>query len=143
MLNSLGRWEEARECYLESADGFRISKGYLDPSGGSSKRLYGQVYAASNAALMLAQLGDDGGATREMEVMLRKGPGSVDIRAALAAQYYADGRTNRAEEMWDAACTKIAVGCRKYKDEEWLHVIRRWPPLMVERMQNFLQLRTE
>jgi hypothetical protein len=33
------------------------------------------------------------------------------------------------------------VGCRKYADSDWLRRIRRWPPLMVERMQSFLQLR--
>jgi hypothetical protein len=33
------------------------------------------------------------------------------------------------------------VGCRKYSDSDWLRRIRRWPPVMVERMASFLQLR--
>lgn len=32
------------------------------------------------------------------------------------------------------------VGCRKYQDEEWLRVVRRWPPAMVDRMRDFLRL---
>ena len=48
----------------------------------------GAVFAASNAALALAQLGDEGGATAEMQRVARRAPGSADMRAALAALYW-------------------------------------------------------
>lgn len=99
------------------------------------------MFAASNAALMLAQLGDYTSALKEMEVMQRKAPTSVDLRAALAAMYWHDGKETKAEAMWDAACSKITIGCGKYKDKDWLVRIRRWPPVMVERLDDFLTLK--
>lgn len=32
----------------------------------------------------------------------------------------------------------VQVGCRKYQDQDWLRVVRRWPPAMVQRMNDFL-----
>jgi hypothetical protein len=48
----------------------------------------GAVFAASNAAIMLAQLGDERGAVAEMQRIARRAPGSADMRAALAALYW-------------------------------------------------------
>ncbi len=48
----------------------------------------GAVFAASNAALALAQLGREGEATKEMQGIARRAPGSADMRAALAALYW-------------------------------------------------------
>jgi hypothetical protein len=50
------------------------------------------VFAASNAALALAQLGDEGGAMAEMQRVARRAPGSADMRAALAALYWSQVR---------------------------------------------------
>jgi Tfp pilus assembly protein PilF len=53
--------------------------------------------AASNAALALVQLGDDTAAVLEMRKASRRAPGSVDLRAALAAVYWAQvGHTSSA-----------------------------------------------
>lgn len=59
VLSSLERWRDAREAYLESSRGFQSAKGFYDPSTGttSTQRLDGAVFAASNAALVLVQLG--------------------------------------------------------------------------------------
>ncbi len=53
----------------------------------------GAVFAASNAALMLAELeAAPGAAVREMQRVARRAPGSADMRAALAALYWAQAR---------------------------------------------------
>ncbi|KAF5826005.1 hypothetical protein DUNSADRAFT_5427 [Dunaliella salina] len=140
--NSLGMWKEAREDYLVSSQLFQQAKGYKGPNGSSTARLDGAIFSASNAALMLAQMGDLQGAMKEMQRIARRAPGSVDMRAALASLYWADGRAALAEEEWEFACTKINTGCAKYTDPDWLQRIRRWPPVMVSKMQDFVQIRT-
>lgn len=56
---------------------------------------------------MLAQLGDEAGALAEVQATARKAPGSVDMRAALAALYWAAGDEAAAEGEWEFACFKI------------------------------------
>ncbi len=125
----------------------------------------GSVFAFSNAAMMAVQLGDEAGALREMQVWLmvynpmasidiaimsqptptqgiaRRAPGSVDVRAALAAIYWSQGQTAAAEAEWQFACDNITAGCSKYQDDDWLSRIRRWPPVMVGKMADFLAFR--
>ena len=36
-----------------------------------------------------------------------RAPGSVDMRAALAALYWRQGRNQAAEEQWNFACTQV------------------------------------
>ena len=57
------------------------------------------------------------------------------------------GKEQLAEEEWRFACDNINPGmvfdgCAKYKDQDWLRRIRRWPPLMADKMDNFLKLRS-
>lgn len=139
---SLGEWSLAREDYLASAKGFQSARRESGAAGTLQQRLDGTVFALSNAALMLAQLGDDETATKEMETVARKAPGSADMRVALAAQYWAAGLEAEAENEWEFACSRISVGCSYYQDEEWLRKIRRWPPIMIERLIAFLALRS-
>ncbi len=40
----------------------------------------------------------------------RRAPGSSDMRAALAALYWQQGRATEAEELWEFACDRINVG---------------------------------
>jgi hypothetical protein len=49
-------------------------------------------------------------------------------------------RLELAESAWQAACENISVGCGKYKSKEWLETVRRWPPVMVGFLQEFLAL---
>ena len=74
------------------------------------------------------------------------------MRAALAALYYAGGEQSKAEEVWSWACEKINSGvlieggpvhdsCSKYADDDWMLRIRRWPPVMVDRMIDFIKLK--
>jgi hypothetical protein len=85
-------------------------------------------------------VGDLLGARKEFEYVARRKAGSVDARAALAALYYHEGRLELAEDEWEGACTQISVGCGKYKSKEWLETVRRWPPVMVGLLLEFLTL---
>ena len=67
---SLGEWRAARTDYLSSAREFQGAAGFRGRGGSMTPRLDGAVFAASNAALMLAQLGDEAGAIKEMQVWM-------------------------------------------------------------------------
>mmetsp|Transcript_11388 Transcript_11388/g.35998 ORF Transcript_11388/g.35998 Transcript_11388/m.35998 type:complete len:87 (+) Transcript_11388:139-399(+) len=85
-------------------------------------------------------MGDREKALREIEILVRRAPGSVDMRAARAALLWEDGLEKQAEGEWQFACESIDVGCSKYRDRKWLAEIRRWPPSMVEKMAAFLSI---
>lgn len=70
-------------------------------------RLDGAIYAASNAALMLAQTGQEEAAIKEMQKIARRAPGSADMRVALASLYWSKGEEAAAESEWEFACNKI------------------------------------
>lgn len=150
--SSLGRWNKARELYLKSAHGFQSARSDMGRPGGMQRRLDGSIFAFSNAALMHAQISaDDSGSKynqendeviKEMEYIARRAPGSADMRAALAVMYWAREDYDKAETEWEFACNSIRVGCAKYEDIDWLSRVRRWPPVMVGRMKDFLALRS-
>ena len=140
-LSSLGRWEEALNDYNEATSVFQVMR-----------NLSGAIYARSNAALVLAELGRDEEAMREMEAVARRAAGSIDMRAALAAMHWSRGEDAAAEQNWGWACEKINSGvlteggpaldgCALYRDSDWLARIRRWPPTMVKKMDDFIKLR--
>lgn len=139
---SLGKWKDARVQYLSSARGFQTSRVSNGRAGGMQRRLDGSIFAFSNAALMAVQLGDDDAALSEMKAIARRAPGSADMRAALAAMYWARGNTIGAESEWEFACNSISVGCAKYEDMDWLERVRRWPPRMIDYMKDFLALKS-
>jgi tetratricopeptide (TPR) repeat protein len=134
-------WATAREEYLVSSQLFQQAKGFRGRGGSTTQRLDGAIYSASNAALMLAQMGHEEAALKEFERVARRAPGSADTRAALAALYWRDGKVEQAEAAWQFACDNITVGCKKYQDVDWLQRVRRWPPAMVDYLQDFLQLK--
>jgi len=140
--NSLGRWKKARECYLKSGNLFQTANSSMGKGGSLQKRLDGSIFAFSNAALMDAQLGEDDGAViKRLRDLSRRAPGSSDMRIALAVMYWTTGQDDKAETEFEFACNSIAVGCAKYEDLDWLIKVRRWPPVMVQRMEDFLALR--
>ena len=136
---SLGNWGEAREQYLESYSLFQTSKGFRQGAS-TTQRLDGAVYASANAALAAAQLGNEEVAEREMRGVARRAPNSADMRAALAALLYGSGRVAEAEEQWEQACARN-VGCGRYKDLDYVRRIRRWPPVMVDKLDAFLKIK--
>lgn len=140
-LASEGRYADALQDYAAAAQGFQQQL-----RAGGRRQLDGAVCAAANAALTRVQLGQEERGERELAAVARRAPASVDVRAALAAVHWAQGRRELAEEEWGFACEQINSvglfdGCGLYKDRDWLTRIRRWPPVMVQRMDDFLHLR--
>eukprot|EP00250_Pteridium_aquilinum_P015651 c22681_g3_i2 orf=49-879(+) len=82
---SLGQYQEALQDYLLSVQGFQ-----------NAKELDGAIYAASNAALMRIQLGDEVKGMKELMGVARRAPASIDMRAALAALYWSQTTTLKA-----------------------------------------------
>uniref|UniRef100_A0A7S2TKE9 Tetratricopeptide repeat protein n=1 Tax=Lotharella oceanica TaxID=641309 RepID=A0A7S2TKE9_9EUKA len=136
---ALGEWGRAREDYLASAAIFQ-----------ESRILSSAIFAQGNAALMLTQLGEDDRAIRELKAAARRGPASIDFRAAIAALQWNLGQREQAASVWHDACVNIRSGqlrsngptydsCGDFADKDWLLKIRRWPPRLTTLMDTFLQ----
>lgn len=136
---SLNDWKGAKEDYEGAFAAFQSASGFRNGSS-TTQRLDGAIYARSNAALATAELGDADSAIKELEGLVRRAPNSTDVRAALAALYWEQGKRESAEDLWNDACG-LYFGCAQYKDLDFVRRIRRWPPSMVSRLENFLQLR--
>lgn len=92
--------------------------------------------ARANAALVTYQIGDSTEATRQMRNLVRKYPMFPDVRAAMSAILWVDGKQGEAESNWVAA-----VGLdNRYQNLDWVAKVRRWPPKMVEALKQFLTL---
>ena len=116
---SLGDWQEARRCF-EAASVARP----------------GFAMARSSAALAAFQLGDKAGAERELRNLIRRYPLFADARAALTALLWQKGASGEAESNWAAASGLDP----RYRQQEWLRSTRRWPPVPVEALAQFLAL---
>ena len=116
---SLGDWQEARRCF-EAASLARP----------------GFAMARSSAALAAFQLGDKAGAERELRNLIRRYPLFADARAALTALLWQKGASGEAESNWAAASGLDP----RYLQQEWLRSTRRWPPVPVEALAQFLAL---
>ena len=114
---SLGDWQEARRCF-EAASLARP----------------GFAMARSSAALAAFQLGDKAGAERELRNLIRRYPLFADARAALTALLWQKGASGEAESNWAAASGLDP----RYRQQEWLRSTRRWPPVPVEALAQFL-----
>ena len=113
------KWQEALEDYLQAAE--------IAPTF---------PMARGNASLIQYQLGDRSEAIRNMRNLVRKYPMYSDMRAALAAALWVEGKQGEAESNWVAA-----IGLdNRYQDLDWIENIRRWPPAMVEALSRFLSL---
>jgi DNA-binding SARP family transcriptional activator len=92
--------------------------------------------ARSSAALSAFELGDLEVAERELRALIRRHPLFADARAALTALLWRQGSRGEAESHWAAASGLDP----RYRQEEWLLSVRRWPPVPVEALQQFLAL---
>jgi tetratricopeptide (TPR) repeat protein len=115
-----GNWAKAKEYFQQATQ--------LDPKF---------AFARANYALALYQLGEQAEAIRTLKNIARKYRDFPDVRAALTAALWQNGQRGEAESNWIAA---IGLDSR-YRDLNWVKDNRRWPPVMVAALENFLQLR--
>ena len=113
------KWQDALIDYQQAAD---IAPTFPVPRG--------------NASLVQYQLGDHAEAIRNMRNLVRKYPMYSDMRAALAATLWVEGKQGEAESNWVAA---VGLDSR-YQDLDWIENIRRWPPSMIQALSRFLHL---
>lgn len=92
--------------------------------------------AYGNYALALYQTGSTQQSIQIMKSLVRKYPSFTDMRAALTAALWEQGRPGEAESNWVAV---VGLDSR-YKDLNWVRNVRRWPPKMVEALNQFLTL---
>lgn len=116
----LGRYDEALRDYRKAA---KMQPGYVFPQ--------------ASAALMLYQLGQDAEAQKQMRLLLVKYPEFVDVRAALVVLYWKAGDFAKAETEWYAVVNEDP----RYRRMQWVTETRRWPPRMLEGLQDFQKLK--
>ena len=92
--------------------------------------------ARSSNALASYQLGDLEEAESELRNLIRRYPMFADARAALSALLWKKGFSGEAESNW-AAATGLDS---RYRNDDWLLKIRRWPPEPTKDLMNFLAL---
>lgn len=97
----------------------------------------GYAIAGANYALTLYQTQNTEAATRLVRTLVRKYPQFADMRAALTAILWAGGNRGEAESNWVSVLSLDP----RYQDLEWVETIRRWPPVMVQALQQFLTLK--
>ena len=82
------------------------------------------------------QLADLPEAERELRALIRRYPLFADARAGLTALLWQRGSRGEAESNWAAASGLDP----RYRQEEWLLQVRRWPPDPVQALDQFLHL---
>ena len=107
VMGSQDNWIEAKKFFSEAA--------YSDNP---------VVMASSSEALALYQLDDLELAEKKLRKLIRKYPLFADARAALSALLWRKGSIGEAESNW-AAASGLDI---RYREQNWLLNIRRWPP---------------
>jgi tetratricopeptide (TPR) repeat protein len=116
---SLGEWEKAMTDFQQASA--------LNP---------GLAIAQANYALAQYQVGQTEAAIKRFRNLVRKYPQYADMRAALTAALWAEGRLGEAESQWVSA-----EGLdRRYRDMQWIREVRRWPPRAIAALEQFLSL---
>lgn len=72
-----------------------------------------------------------------MRLLLVKYPEFSDMRAALAVLYWKKGDFVKAEDSWYNVINEDP----RYRKLQWVKENRRWPPRMIQELQNFLELK--
>ena len=107
VMGSQDNWIEAKKFFSEAA--------YSD---------HPVAMASSSEALAIYQLGDLELAEKKLRKLIRKYPLFADARAALSALLWRKGSIGEAESNW-AAASGLDI---RYREQNWLLNIRRWPP---------------
>jgi len=90
--------------------------------------------ARINAALSHYQIGKQQQALEEIRALVKKYPEFPDVRAALTAMLWEQGKQGEAESNWVAVTNSDS----RYRNIEWVKNVRRWPPRMIQALDNFL-----
>ncbi len=98
----------------------------------------GDVMARSSKALASYQLHQFSQAEKELRGLIRKYPMFADARAALTALLWREGSLGEAESHWAATSGLDS----RYREEEWLLNVRRWPSEPTNDLMAFLNLET-
>jgi len=114
------QWEKARDLFSKAA-------------------LYNPGFAMARSSMALAdfQLGNIDESEKELKKLIRRYPTFADARAALTALNWSKGEFGKAESNW-IAVTELDP---RYSDEVWLKTIRRWPPIPIKNLMNFIELK--
>jgi tetratricopeptide (TPR) repeat protein len=94
--------------------------------------------ARADLALALYEVGDTEGSVKAMNDVIRKNPGYADMHVAIAADAWSKGDYILALKEWRFACDRVDVGCGAYQDPDWVTTVRRWPPSLAKKLQQFL-----
>lgn len=92
--------------------------------------------AKANYALAVYQVGQLEQSITLMKRLAKRYPQFADIRAALTAALWLQGKSGEAESNWFA----VEGLDSRYKDIDWVENVRRWPPSLVEGLRSFLLL---
>ena len=60
------------------------------------------------------------------------------MHVAIAADDWSHGDYINALKEWSFTCDRIDVGCKAYQDMNWVRNIRRWPPSLSIKLEQFL-----
>ncbi len=96
----------------------------------------GFAMARSSKALADYQLGELQEAESELRMLIRRYPMMADARAALSALLWLQGFSGEAESNWVAA-SGLDI---RYRQQDWLQDVRRWPPKPTKDLMAFLAL---
>ena len=96
------------------------------------------VMARTSNALVAYQLGEFDRTESELRSIIRKYPLFADARAALSAVLWHKGYFGEAESHWAAASGLDS----RYRDQDWLENVRRWPPKPTKDLLAFLDLQS-
>lgn len=95
--------------------------------------------ARANLALALYETGKIDESLKIINDVVRKNPGYADMHVALAADDWSRGDYINALKEWSFSCDRIDVGCKAYQDMDWVTRIRRWPPSIARKLDQFLK----
>jgi tetratricopeptide (TPR) repeat protein len=154
-LEGLQQWEAAIADYnrvleLDPQDAFAYNnRGNAQAGNGDWKAALadyekaaalnpGFAMAQANCGLALYQLGQTDASLQRFRNLVRKYPQFADMRAALVAGLWSRGQRGEAESQWVSA-----VGLDgRYRDVNWVRQVRRWPPTLVNALEQFLSLQS-
>eukprot|EP01023_Acetabularia_acetabulum_P008079 TRINITY_DN13506_c0_g2_i9.p1 TRINITY_DN13506_c0_g2~~TRINITY_DN13506_c0_g2_i9.p1 ORF type:complete len:316 (-),score=48.91 TRINITY_DN13506_c0_g2_i9:240-1187(-) len=118
-----GEWEDAMKSYLQASK---------DPEL--------EEIALANYALALFEIGKDEQSERQIRSLLRKDPQFLDMKCALVASVWAQGKNSAAEGEWQSLQeAQDGLGQTLYSSVEAVDRVKsRWPPRPTAALEAFI-----